>query len=78
MNFLSTFELDFVEDLPEIESLFKKSCLALLPIQQKDALNLIATKYLKYLEKNADGEQVDINQNICVTITILLENNKNK
>lgn len=58
MNFVSTFELDLVEDLPEIESLFKKSCLALLPVQQKNALDLIVSKYLKYLTKNADGEKI--------------------
>lgn len=28
--------------------------LALLPIQQKDALDLIVSKYLRYLTKNAE------------------------
>lgn len=78
MNFLSTFELDIIEDLTDIDFLFKKSVLALLPIQQEDALDLIVFKYFKYLEKNAEGERVELDQNICVTITLLLENNNQR
>lgn len=76
MNFASTYELDLVEDLTDISSLFKKSCLALLPIQQSNALDLIVNKYIKYLIKNADGEKVEISDEVCLTIALFLENNK--
>lgn len=55
MNFISTYELDLVEDLVYIDFLFKKSVLALYPIQQRDALILITSKYIPYLLKNAEG-----------------------
>jgi hypothetical protein len=58
MNFVSTFELDRVEGLMEKESLFKKSCLSLFPVQQRDALELIVCKYLKYLSKHAESVEV--------------------
>jgi len=54
MNFASAYELDLVEDLYYVTSLFRKSSLALLPIQQEDALDLIVSKLVKYIIKNVD------------------------
>ena len=54
MNFLSAYDLSIVEDLPEINFIFKKSILALPQIQQIDLLNLLFKRYFIYLMKERE------------------------
>ena len=74
MNFISTKELDTVEDLTEIEPISKKSILALTSIQQIDLFDLFSTKYIKYLLKARDSVEEEIlSDEFCINFCILME-----
>lgn len=48
LNFLATSNLNILEMLSDLRSFFKSSCLALVPLQQKNCVTLFG-KYVNYL-----------------------------